>query len=175
MINWFQTLMYKVSCVAPIMIVIGFSLWIQGESKAWCVALIGIGTAVSCYAPLFIKLCKDKLPLLPVTLETIASNDSIAFMYVVTYFVPLTGIIWKDKQWIWVVIACIAILVLLKINTLSFSLPLLFLGYHCYKVTLTTGMSECFVISRRQRITNKNQIQVVQRINSFLLIDEGGR
>ncbi len=175
MINWLQILLYKVSCVAPIIIVIGISFWFQGESKAWCIALISIGIIISGYAPLFIKLCRDKLPLLPVTLENIAPNDSVASMYAVTYLVPLTGIIWKDKQWIWVVIASIGVLVLLRINTLSFSLILLFIGYHCYKVTLVTGMSECFIISRRQRITNKNQIKVVQRINSFLLIDEGGR
>lgn len=175
MINRLQILMYKVSCVAPIMIMVGISFWIQGESKVWCIALSSIGIVISGYALWFIKLCKDKLPLFPVTVESIASNDEIALMYVVTYFTPLTGIIWEDKQWIWGVIAGIGILILLKLNTLSFSPILLFMGYHCYKVTMATGMSDCFVISKRRQIINKNQIQVVQRINAFLLIDVEGR
>lgn len=171
MINWFQKFLYKSSNVAPIVSVLGITLLMQRVNKTVCVVLILLGIVSAANVLIFISLCREKLAVIPVDILDISPNDGIVIAYILTYLLPLTSFVLEESQWVWIVVACLAILVLLKINTLSFSPILILAGYHCYKITLNTGVSECLIISKQKKIRNKNQIKYILRVNEFLLID----
>lgn len=61
MINEFQKLIYKLSCTAPICIILAATLYTQKCNIVFCI-LIGVAGIGGCvYAIIFIKLCAKKL------------------------------------------------------------------------------------------------------------------
>lgn len=173
MINKIQRMLYKVSCIAPICVVLSFLFSTQGMNILFCifVGLVGVGGCV--YAFIFIKLCEKKLPVLMITVNSISQEDSSVIPCVVAYIVPLIGIIWKDNLVIWVIIAVGLILIMIKVNNLSFCPILLLANYHCYKASLTTG-TECILISRKKGVRNSGQINQVMWISDTLMLEKTG-
>lgn len=171
MINNIQKILYKVSNIAPVMIFLGVSLYMQGISARICVVLVVMGLASVIYTVFFIKRCEKVLPVLHIKVESISANDEVVVAYLLTYLVPMIGVIWKENQYLWIVLLILAVIILMKINVLSFNPILLFIGYHCYKVSLSTGVSDCVVISKQKRIRNRTQMKEMLRIEDFLMID----
>lgn len=173
MINNLQKILYKISNIAPIMIFLGISLYLQGVNIELCVFLGTVGLLASTYAVIFIKMCEKMLPVLSVKIESISSNDDIVIVYLATYLFPLIDIVWSDKGAIWIGLFIIAVIILMRINVLGFNPILLLIGYHCYKLTLSTGVSDCIMISKQKGIRNKTQIKEILRIEECLVLDSG--
>lgn len=173
MINEFQRLLYKISCIAPICIILGLLLYMQDVSILFCSILTMIGIISCIYSIIFVKLCEKNLPTLMITADSITQDDGVVIMYVITYLVPIVGVIWKDNQIIWMLIGAVLILMLIKINNLSFCPVLLLVGYHCFKISLSTG-TECVLVSKRKGIRSNKQIGQVIRISDNLMIEDIG-
>ena len=81
------------------------------------------------------------------------------------------GIIWKNNLLCWIMVGGAIVLLLIKSENLGFSPILLVVGYHCYKVNLSTGTT-CILISRRKGIRNKKQVNSAIRINENLMVEK---
>lgn len=173
MINEFQKMVYKLSCIAPICIILAVTLYTQECNMIFCILLGLIGISGCVYAIIFIKLCERKLPKLTITVNDISQDDTSVFAYLATYLIPLIGVVWKNDLLIWILIAVIVIILGTRMGNLSFCPILLLAGYHCYKATLTTR-TECILISRKKEVRSSKQINQVIRISDTLMIVEMG-
>ncbi len=175
MINEFQKLVYKLSCIAPICIILAVSLYTQRCNIIFCIFLGFVGISGCVYAIFFIRLCEKKLPKLRITVDGISQDDTSVIAYLTTYLIPLIGVVWKNDLFIWILIAVCVIILGIKMNNLSFCPILLLAGYHCYKASLTTG-TECILISREKVVRSNKQFQQVIRISdTMMLVERGGR
>lgn len=172
MINRVQKILYKLGCIAPILITLGISLWMQGTDWKWCVALILVGVLSSAYAVKFIELCKEKLPFLQITIESFEQSDNEVIAYIFSYLIPMVGVIWKDDIIMWILLAVYVFIFYFKIENMGICPVLLFANYHFYKINLSTGIENCIFISKRRGIRSNNEIGNVVRVNENLLIDE---
>lgn len=173
MISKFQKLIYKLSCIAPICVILAIILYTQDFNITFCILLGLVGIGGCAYAIIFIKLCEKRLPILKITVDNITPDDTSTFAYFATYLIPLIGIIWKDDLLVWVVIAVVVAVMGIRMSNLSFCPILLLAGYHCYKVNLSTG-TECILISRKKGIRSSKQIEQVIRIDDTLILEEMG-
>ena len=173
MVSEFQKLIYKLSCIAPICIILAITLYTQKYNIAICIALGLVGIASCTYGIVFIKLCEKKLPTIKVAIGNISQDDSSAFVYFATYLIPLVGVIWKQDLLVWIVIAVAVLAMGIRMGNLVFCPILLLAGYHCYKANLSTG-TECTLISRKKGVRNSKQINQVIRISDTLMLTETG-
>ncbi len=173
MISEFQKLIYKLSCIAPICVILAITLYTQKTNIVFCIlfGLVGIGGSI--YAIIFIRLCKKKLPVLNIAVDSVSQEDTAAFTYVATYLFPLIGVIWKNNFFVWIIIAAGVIILGIRVSKLEFCPVLLLADYHCYKANLSTG-TECILISRKKGIRSSKQINQVIRISDTLMIEEIG-
>lgn len=174
MINNFQKLIYKLSCIAPVCVILAIILYTQKLNVFFCIilGLIGIGGCV--YAVIFIRLCEKKLPVLKITINNISQEDSSVFVYFATYLLPLVGVAWQDNVAVWLLIAAGIIVLGLKMNNLGFCPVLLLAGFHCYKASLSTG-TECILISRKKGVRSSKQIgQALYISETLMLVEMGG-
>ncbi len=173
MVSEFQKLIYKLSCIAPICVILAITLCTQKCNIAICIALGLVGIASCAYGIVFIKLCEKKLPTIKVGIENISQDDSSAFLYFATYLIPLVGVIWKQDLLVWIIIAVVVLALGIRMGNLVFCPILLLAGYHCYKANLSTG-TECILISRKRGVRNSKQINQVIRISDTLMLTETG-
>lgn len=138
-----------------------------------CILLTAIGIISCIYSIIFIKLCEKNLPALMIDVDNITQDDGVTILYIITYIVPIIGVIWKDDQMIWIFIGAILTAMLIKINNLSFCPVLLLADYHCFKVSLSTG-TECILVSKRKGIRSNKQVDRVIRISDNLMIEDMG-
>lgn len=173
MINGVQRLLYKLSCIAPICIILALTLYIQNFSGIVCVILGFIGAGGCVYAFFFVQACGKKLPLLKVSVDNISQEDRSALEYFAAYLIPLIGIVWKENLVVWIITAAVLIVLIIRISSLGFCPVLLLAGYHCYKVSLSTGIDN-IVISKRKGMRNSKQLHQVVRISDTLMLEENG-
>lgn len=173
MISELQRLLYKLSCVAPICVVLAITLYTQKFNMILCILWGGIGIGGCVYAVVFIRLCERKLPLLKIAIDNISQDDSSVLAYFATYLLPLIGVVWKDSLWVWILIAMGGIALGTRIHNLGFCPILLLAGYHCYKANLSTGTA-CILISRKREVRNSRQIKQAIYISDTLMIEGTG-
>lgn len=173
MVNALQIALYKLSGIAPMIIFVGISLWKQGFSKWLCITLIVLGVVLCGYAPIFIRTCRKKLPVIPVKVNELATNDQVVVIYLITYMLPIINVAWKDNLWAWISFAILMVIAILISSSMSFSPILLLFGYRCYRAKISDWRLDCVLICRQKRITNPDQIENVLRINEYLLISKG--
>ncbi len=171
MINGFQKIVYKLCSVVPICIFLAITFYTQKISIQICIfcGLVGVGGCV--YAVLFIKLCEQNLSIVKITIDSVLQDDTSVCVCIASYLVPLVGIIWKNNLLCWIMVGGAIVLLLIKSENLGFSPILLVVGYHCYKVNLSTGTT-CILISRRKGIRNKKQVNSAIRINENLMVEK---
>lgn len=172
MINKFQKTLYKIGCAAPILITLGISLLIQETDWKLCIGLIMTGILASIYVVRFIELCKRNLGTLEIEIENIEQNDSEAIAYAFGYLIPMVGVIWKDDKILWVLVIGYIVFFYIKADSLGICPILLSANYHFYKVSLSTGIGNCILISKKQGIRSSDEIKNVVRVSENLLIDE---
>lgn len=173
MVNGFQKLIYKISCIAPICVILAIILYTQGLHMVICILLGSVGLAGCVYAIIFIKRCEKKLPVLKITIVSISQEDTAAFAYLATYLIPLIGVRWADNLVVWILVAAVVILLGIRMGNIGFCPILLLTGYHCYKADLSTG-TECVIISRKKGVRNSKQIRQAIRISDTLMLTETG-
>lgn len=170
MINNFQKMLYRLTCVAPLMIISGIIIWIQKSNYGLSIVLIGSGVALCIYAVVFIKACIRKLAVIPIEVRTVAKSDISLYIYFVTYIVPLLGL-WEEKTWYVVgVIGIVMIVLTLLIRQLSFSPILIFMRYHFYKIEISSGLGECYLLSKAKQMRDSGQIKYAIRLDDGLYI-----
>lgn len=170
MINGFQKLIYKMSCIAPVSVFLAITLFMQGTNIVVCILLGLFGLASMIYSYIFIKLCEKKLPVLKITIDSISQDDSSVLVSFVAYLTPLVGIVWKNDIIVWILIAGSIFVVLIKVGDLGFCPVLLLAGYHCYRANLSTGMV-CVLISRRRGMRSSKQVTQVVKISDTLMLE----
>lgn len=173
MINTFQKLIYKISCVAPICIILAIILYTQGIHMAVCILLGFAGFASCVYVVVFIKLCEKKLSVLEITIVNISQKDSEVFVYLATYLIPLIGVFGENYLPVWILVAVGVIVLGVRTSNLGFCPILLLTGYHCYQAELSTG-TECVLISRKRGVRNSKQIGQAIRISDTLMLAQTG-
>lgn len=173
MANIFQKFIFSISTAAPVLIVAGAVLWIQTKNDIKLpIIFIALGIIISIYNLLFIKLCRKKIAVTPITVLEITPNDTWSIIYCLTYLLPFANVVIKDFN-IYISIA-IAIIIALLLSLSNIALPnplLLFLGFHFYKVMDESGTCDCFLISRKKSATPKS-IKLVHRVFNYFLIEK---
>ena len=77
MANIFQKFIFSISTAAPVLIVAGAVLWIQTKNDIKLpIIFIALGIIISIYNLLFIKLCRKKIAVTPITVLEITPNDT---------------------------------------------------------------------------------------------------
>lgn len=170
MINGFQKLIYKMSCIAPVSVFLAITLFLQGTNIVVCILLGLFGLVSVIYSYIFIKLCEKKLPVLKITIDSISQDDSSVLVSFVAYLIPLVGIVWKNDIIVWILIAVSIFVVLIRVGDLGFCPVLLLAGYHCYRANLSTGTG-CVLISRRRGMRNNKQVTQAVKISDTLMLE----
>lgn len=170
MINGFQKLIYKMSCVAPVCVFLAITLFLQGTNIVVCILLGLFGLVNMIYTYIFIKLCEKRLSVLKISIDSISQGDSSVLVSFVAYLIPLVGIVWKNDIIVWILIAVSIFVVLIKVGDLEFCPVLLLAGYHCYRANLSTG-TVCVLISRRRGMRNSKQVTQVVLISDTLMLE----
>lgn len=172
MINSLQKNLYKIGCIAPILITLGISLLMQKVNWKLCIVLIIVGILASIYTIKFITLCKKKLATLEIKIESIEQNDTVVIMYSFSYLFPMVGIIWSENTIMWLLIGLFIAFFYIKMNSLGICPMLLIVNYHFYMVSLSTGVCNCILVSKRKVIRSSAEIKKVVRVSENFLIDE---
>ena len=172
MINELQKLLYKLGCAAPILVTLGITLIYQNHNRIFCIIIILLGVILSLYTVVFVKLCEKKLPALEITVESISKGDREVYGYIVSYIAPVVGFVWDMNYMVWGIIVVGFVVLMYKVNSMECSPLLCLFNYHCYKVQLSTGISECIVISKKKSMRNGQQLKRVVRVDDMLLIDD---
>lgn len=170
MINNLQKIIYRITCVAPVIIMSGFILWIQGSNVWLCLGTVSIGVAICAYSVFFIKACINNLPRLSIEVTNISKSDFSSYIYFATYAVPLISFVW-DGTWYLVGFMCAIMLAIsLFVHQLPFSPVMLLYRYHFYKVQISSGLGDCYLISNKKQVRNCSQIKYVVRVDEVFFI-----
>ncbi|MDR2598666.1 MAG: hypothetical protein LBC73_00120 [Oscillospiraceae bacterium] len=176
MANTFQRIIYQISNVVPLVVMTAIVWYLQYESL--CIPLILIAVAIVItilFAVCFsygTRNCSKK----EINVSSITSIDYWLVAYVITYITPFSYIVIDDIQVILLIVIIFIILLIIISGIITIPNVLLFcVGYHFYKIkTDSTGVSDYLLITKRKRIRNKNDVNIVIRIFEKLLIDTKG-
>ena len=171
MINKFQKGCWILSSGAPIFIAFSIA-WYFSKSTYMTSIVSAIAAAIFIIIAFVIfNAIKTKLPELQLTVKKIAQNDRHIIGYSLAYLLPFASIVFdKYNPYVFLGIAVIIFIIMLKANTPTANPLLFFVGYHFYDVEAENGIGNYLVISKRA-IRNKDEIKNVIRITEYLLID----
>ncbi len=173
MANRVQRIILNTSSLSPILWVFGV-IWLT-QNKTYIVPIICFVVGICFVALSFVFFFKGKKKIsnVVINITDIENQDKWVLVFLVTYCIPLVTLIIKDINFIALFILAVIILLGMLLTNIVLPNPFLFLmGYHTYKVTSETGVSNYLLLSKRT-IRNKKQIKCVKRMFEYYLIDEG--
>lgn len=174
MINVLQKLLYNGGAFSILFLEMAVILIIQGEYDYKVFILFTLGIILGGYQYWLIQICRRNLELIYIQVDTVSERDRIAscFSYI-SYALPMVKFFFSGINVYYLVggsICVILMFMFMRINGVADNPVLLLLGYHLYAVKLTTGVSDCTLISKRV-IRNANQIRRVHRMCDYLYLE----
>lgn len=174
MSNNFQKLIYNLSSIAPIGITFSIVWYAEIKNIKLTLLLALASLFLIIYEIVFIKIGKIKFSIVRQSFETAENNDSWVLAYIITYMLPLSGLVWDDINW--TIFSCVGIIMAAVLTYSNFSIPnpvLFFVGYHFYKAKTQNGVQSFTIISKKKDYRSVQQFGEIRRIFEDLLIDGG--
>ena len=175
MANIIQKLIYNLSAVSPLCFAFAFVWYIQEKSIWVPLIAVGIGNTLIILFSISFSYAKKHLAPIQIRTSNIKPCDKWFILYSISYLSPFASVILKDQNvWIWTAIGAVIVLVLSFMNSAIPNPLLLIRLYHFYQIDAETGIGDYVLISKR-KFRNKKEVNVVNRIFDFLLLDGEGR
>lgn len=172
MINILQKLLYNGGALSILFLEMAVILLIQGEYDYRVFAFFTLGIFLGGYQYWLIQTCRRNLELIYIQVDTVSERDRLAscFSYI-SYAIPMVTFFFSGINIYYLIFGSIfVILMFMRINGVADNPVLLLFGYHLYAVKLTTGVSDCTLISKRV-IRNSTQIRRVHRMRDYLYLE----
>ena len=171
MINKLQKSFWILSSGSPIFIAFSIAWYFSKSTYMTSTVSAIAATILIIIAFIIFNAIKRKLPVLQLTVKKVSQNDRHIIGYSLSYLLPFASVAFdKYNPYIFLGIAIIIFIIMLKANTPTANPLLFFAGYHFYDVEAENGIGNYLVISKRD-IRNKDEIKKVIRITEYLLLD----
>lgn len=174
MSNNFQKLIYNLSSIAPIGITFSIVWYAEAKNIKLSIFLALASLFLIIYEMFFIKIGRVKFSVVNQLFEAAENNDRWVLAYIITYILPLSGLVWEDINW--TIVSCVGIIVAVVLTFSNFSIPnpvLFFAGYHFYKAKTPNGVQSFNIISKKKDYRSIQQFGEIRRVFEDLLIDGG--
>lgn len=191
MANRFQKLLFNLSTMSPLVFIYTIVYWVEKgivifsqETKRiqfnlttfLLIALLIVSALFSFYSVWFVRYCRKKIERVPISIDSILSNDNWVIAVIVSYALPAVSFVFEDINiniGIFIILIGIAFLAL---SNVIFPNPFLMIrGYHFYKITTIDGSSDICLLSKRKSINNRNIVNTVMVAFDYLAIEESDK
>ena len=176
MANSLQKFIYNISSVAPIGITFSIVWYAEDANIKWSLILALVSLILIVYEAIFIKIGKRRFSVLKQSFESVENNDIWVLVYILTYIVPFSGLVWEEINW--TILSIVAFFIPIILTLANFSIPnpiMFFTGYHYYKAKTQNGVQVFTIISKKKDYRSIQQFGEVRRVFEDLLIDGGGK
>ena len=187
MANRTQRFLFNLSTISPIAFFFSVVWWIQYGSneltieagrihltiKAIAISAIGLlGLVYAFHSVLIVKVSKRKLEIVPISVSTVKSKDTLSICAIITYILPFSNLVLADYS-ILLTISIIGVaLVFLLLSNAVWPNPVLMLwGFHFYEISNVNGSEELPMISTRKSIQDAKTIKKVNTIWDYFVIE----
>ena len=175
MINRFQKGLWIFSSGSPIFIAFSITWYISGKSYLPSLISMIVGLLLILYAFSLLEIMAKKLTYIEISAKKVVQNDKIIIGYFISYILPFGSISFdKYNPLIFYCAALMLYCILIILNTPTANPLLIMSGYHFYDIEGENGIGNYLLISKKS-IRNKNEINLVQRVTEYLLLDIGGK
>ena len=175
MANIIQKIIYNLSAVSPLCFVFAFAWYIQEKSIWIPLIAVGIGSTLVILFSISFSYAKKHLAHIQIRTSNIRPCDKWVVIYFISYFFPFASVILKDfNVWICAVTGAVIVLIISFMNSAIPNPLLLIRLYHFYQIDAENGISDYVLISKR-KFRSKKELNVVNRVFDFLLLDGEGR
>ena len=176
MANSIQRFIYHIANAVPLAIMTAVVWYIQKKTIFIPTCIIGTTIIVVFLFVVSYNHVKNNCQAIKIRASSISSKDGWIVAYILSYCLPFASLVLSDYNVMIFAIIAIIGLIFLMISVSAIPNFLLFIsGYHFYEIsTEETGVSDYLLISKRKRLRNKTEIQLVLRPFERILIDEKG-
>lgn len=172
MANKFQRMLFSISVVAPVLIVTAVIEIIKNGLSLFSIMICIVGIVFSLYDWGLVSICKKRLEVINISVDSVTPNDSWCIAYIVTYMIPCISLVLEPLNWFITGGTALLIGVVIAVTNAVPPNPLLrAMGYHFYKVSSIDGATDYNLISKRSGIHNKNTIEKVNMIFDYVLFE----
>ena len=173
MVNRMNQIFFSLSSSAPVLFCFAIVWYFQKQDYIWPIVAVALGVLMTLYAPIFIVFCKKKVQTITAKINKVEKNNYAVWGYVISYLVPIAGVIGEEVNILVTVIILVVLGILLPICNFVFPNPILLVcGYSFYKAETIDGADGYCLISKRKKISNASSIKYVQNIFSYYLIEK---
>ncbi|MCR5636690.1 MAG: hypothetical protein K6F76_05905 [Clostridiales bacterium] len=187
MANKLQKMLFNLSTISPILFFACIVWWIQRGAKevlakdgticltekAIFISVIGIlGLFYAFYSVLIVKTGCRKLEIVPISVNSVKSNDKYSVVAIISYVLPFSNLVLADYN-IWLSLSIIGIaLLFLFISNVVWPNPILMLcKYHFYEILTANGSNGLSLISTRKSIQDAKTIKKVIALWDYFMIE----
>lgn len=189
MANKLQKFLFNLSTMSPLIIILALVYWIeenipffvhkeseplQIDFRSICLSLIIIFALLfSFYSLLVVKICRKKFERIPISIDSISSNDGWVVAVIIAYALPTASFVFKENNLFISGILIMLLLITLACSNVVYPNPLLMLSkYHFYKIINVDGGGEISLLSKRASIVNRDSVTEVICAFDYLAIEE---
>lgn len=172
--NIFQKIIYNCSATSPILLAFSIA-WVVQE-KTYIVPIVSCGVAIALMIAFWISFNYAKKHLANISIRTadISPCDGWIVVYIITYLVPFANVVIGEYNIFISSVIVILVVVCAPFVNGAIPNPLLFArGYHFYQVSTEHGINYMLISKRKFR--KKQDLNRINRIFEFLLLDSEGR
>lgn len=171
MANIIQKIIYNLSAVSPLCFAFALVWYIQEKSMWVPLIAVGIGSILIILFSISFSYAKKHLALIQIRTSNIKPCDKWFAVYFISYFFPFASVAVRDLDiWICAVTGAAIVLVFSFMNSAIPNPLLLIRLYHFYQIDAENGIGDYVLISKR-KFRNKKEVNVVNRVFDFLLLD----
>lgn len=191
MANRFQKLLFNISTMSPLVFIFTIVYWIEKEIEIFSqetkkiqinstmmllIALLIISAIFSFYSVWFVRYCSKKMERIPISVDSILSNDNWVVAIIISYALPAVSFVFEDINTSLGIFIIFIGMVFLALSNVIFPNPFLMMqGYHFYKITTIDGSSDICLLSKRKSINNRNVVNTVIIAFDYLAIEESDK
>ena len=173
MVNKLHQICFSLSSTAPVLFCFAIVWYIQKQNYIWSIVAVVLGVLMTSYAPIFIGFCKKKVQVITVKINKVDTNNHAVWAYIISYLVPIAGVIGEEVNIIVTVIILFVLGILLPLCNFVFPNPILLVGgYNFYKAETIDGADGYCLISKRKKISDASSIKYIQNIFGYYLIEK---
>lgn len=159
-------LIFVFTSMSPVLL----TFWFKEFSKNWMILngieflIVGIVLLIILFC--IIRMAKNKLEELPVTIQEISTADNESLVFIFSYLIPLLDI----STTMLIFMLFLFLIIIWTTNIYHFNPVLGILGYHQYEVKLDNGIS--FILITKKTLMNTKQISKIVQLTNYIIIDK---
>ena len=171
MICWASKLLLTASSLGPIL----FTLWFVKFSTNWSLKdgwiYLAVASILMFLCWLIIKLARNHLEKMPISVENVKTADNKIITFVVAYLLPLANKVLPELNLYMIgFVALVFFVFVLKTHSYHFN-PLinLLLGYHFYEVKIDGGINHILITKRK--IADCSNIGQIVQLSDYMVME----